>query len=105
MVGKFFTKKKYILVFGLQKVPCRLMWKHRNKYDFSSEDESSEDQEFEIFKLQNNFPAWNIDGSAYDLPPEGFTWITFAEHITGKKEADVLLATVMKNLKLGVTYG
>tara|TARA_B110001450_G_C17282020_1_gene343882 strand:- start:45 stop:512 length:468 start_codon:yes stop_codon:yes gene_type:complete len=41
--------------------------------------------EEETFILNGNFPTWNIDGSSDTRPPEGFSWITWAEHITGKK--------------------
>lgn len=77
-----------------------IMWRHRNNY-FSSDDESSEDEEFEILKLQDNFPAWNIDGSTSDSPPEGFTWITFAEHITGKKRGKCSFSDCYEKAQVG----
>ena len=39
----------------------------------------------EIFKLEGQLPAWNIEGSSDDSPPPGFSWISWAEHVTGKK--------------------
>ncbi len=39
----------------------------------------------EILKLDGRFPAWNIEGSSDDSAPLGFSWITWAEYITGKK--------------------
>lgn len=39
----------------------------------------------EIFKLDGQFPAWNIEGSSDDIPPKGFSWISWMEHITGKR--------------------
>jgi hypothetical protein len=38
----------------------------------------------QIFELDGKFPAWNIIGSSDALPPMGFSWITWAEYLTGK---------------------
>jgi len=39
----------------------------------------------EIFKVEGQLQTWNIEGSSDDSPPFGFSWISWAEHATGKK--------------------
>ncbi|GFH56434.1 hypothetical protein CTEN210_12910 [Chaetoceros tenuissimus] len=40
----------------------------------------------EVYSLENDCDAWNIDGSSSDLPPQCSSWIAFWESKTGLKQ-------------------
>lgn len=77
------------------------MWRRSNKNRYYYDDDSDEEDDFKLFYLDGNFPAWNMIGSSDDKPPEGFSWISFAENITGKKRGNCSFSDCYKKAEVG----
>lgn len=82
------------------------MWRRRyaqDQYSYSSDSETDDEDEdeFEPLQLNGNFTAWNMDGSSDDPPPEGFSWISFAEHVTGKRRGKCSFSDCCNKAEVG----